>query len=120
MQSCVRRRTCVTTVGGMYACARLPIATAAPEPPMDHVALRLPGPASWTHLGGDDAAKKPLEVVVRSYDRDLEFATGEDAEGPAGEAVRVPRGEGRRLEGRHFFVRPVQAGAPCRLSYRGL
>lgn len=87
---------------------------------MDHVALRLPGAPSWTHLGGKDDAKKPLEVVVRAFDREVEFAVGDGADAPTGAPIAVPLGEGRRLEGRHFFVRPVAAGAPCRISYRGL
>lgn len=87
---------------------------------MDHVALRLSGTPTWTHLGGKDDAKKPLEVIVRSFDREVEFAAGESADAPDGEPVRVPVGQGRRLAGRHFFVRPAEAGADCRISYRGV
>ena len=84
---------------------------------MDQVALRLDGTGEWIHLGGDAEAKKPLEVVVRAFDADVEFATGEGPGTPASDAVRVPAGEGRRLEGKHFFVR---ASAPSRITYRGI
>ncbi len=87
---------------------------------MDHVALRLSGSPTWRYLGGNAEAKKPLEVVVRAFDRAIEFAVGEDEQAPAGDAIAVPAGEGRRLEGRHFFVRPAAEGAPCRISYRGI
>lgn len=87
---------------------------------MDHVALRLPGTPAWVHLGGKDDAKKPLEVVVRSFDRAVEFATGEDASEPTGDALRIPAGEGRRLAGKHFFARVVEAGDDCRITVRGV
>ena len=87
---------------------------------MDHVALRLAGPTDWTYLGGDAEAKKPLEVVVRSFDRAVCFAVGEAQDAPEEPSVTVPAGEGRRLAGRHFFVRPLEAGASCRISYRGV
>ncbi len=84
---------------------------------MDQVALRLDGSGTWVYLGGDAEAKKPLEVVLRSFDHDVDFTTG-STEGEAdGEPVRVPTGEGRRLEGLHFFVRSDQPG---RVSYRGI
>ncbi|MDA1193933.1 MAG: hypothetical protein O2894_02000 [Planctomycetota bacterium] len=87
---------------------------------MDAVALTLAGTPAWTYLGGDDQAKKPLEVIVRAFDREVDFAIGAGAEGPGQDASRIPPGEGRRLEGRHFYVRPTVAGAPCRISYRGV
>ena len=86
---------------------------------MDHVALSLRD-ASWTYLGGDDEAKKELEVVLRAFDQDVEFATGKGANQPDDESVTVPRGEGRRLTGRHFFARPTAPGAACRVTQRGL
>jgi hypothetical protein len=87
---------------------------------MDHVALRLPGTRSWTWLGGDDGARKPREVVLRAFDRAVEFAVGSSREAPGGTPVLVPVGEGRRLAGTHFFARPVEAGASCRVSVRGI
>lgn len=85
---------------------------------MDQVALRLVGSSAWTHLGGNSEAKKPLEVVVRAFEGDVLFATGSCAEEPDSDPVEVPAGEGRRLAGKHFFVRP--RGADCLLSYRGV
>jgi len=87
---------------------------------MDHVALRLPGTQTWTYLGGKEEAKKPLEVVVRSYDAPVEIATGDDGTTPSADTILVPAGEGRRLEGRHFFARAAATGGSCRISYRGV
>ena len=87
---------------------------------MEQVALRLDGTARWTYLGGDSEARKPLQVVVRAFDRDVQFRFGSSAAEPDGDVVAVPAGEGRRLEGRHFFAQPAVAGNPCRISYRGL
>ena len=84
---------------------------------MDQVALRLDGSERWVHLGSDEEAKKPLEVVVRAFDADVEFATGDGPGTPSSTPLHVPVGEGRRLEGRHFFVR---ATTPTRISYRGI
>ncbi len=84
---------------------------------MDQVAVRLDGSGQWTYLGGKADAKKPLEVVVRSFDAEIEFTSGSTADAPDGDPVRVPAGEGRRLEGLHFFVR---SSSSCRASYRGL
>lgn len=85
---------------------------------MDQVALRLARSSAWTHLGGNSEAKKPLEVVVRAFEGDVLFATGTDAEGPDSDPVEVATGEGRRLAGKHFFVRPQDGD--CLLSYRGI
>ena len=87
---------------------------------MDHVALSLGASAGWNYLGGDGAAPKSIEVVVRSFDQDVEFAVGVGADAPSDDPVRVPKGEGRRLSGRHFFVRPTALGSPCRITQRGL
>lgn len=87
---------------------------------MDQVALRLAPSSAWTYLGGDDDAKKPLEVVVRAFEGDLLFATGADAQAPGDAPVEVPAGEGRRLAGTHFFVRPKDEAAGCLLTYRGI
>lgn len=84
---------------------------------MEQVALRLEGNAGWTYLGGSDEARKPLEVILRAFDCDVEFAIGEGEGVPTGEPVTVPVGEGRRLQGKHFFAR---AAVACRVSYRGI
>ena len=84
---------------------------------MDQVALRLDGTGRWIYLGGNADAKKPLEVVVRAFDDPIEFATGSGAESPDSDPVAVPTGEGRRLEGLHFFVR---SAVRTRISFRGI
>ncbi len=84
---------------------------------MDQIALRLDGTGDWRHLGGKSEAKKPLEVVLRAFDVDVDFATGSGSEAPDSEPLHVPAGEGRRLAGLHFFVRSRAAG---RISYRGI
>ena len=85
---------------------------------MEQVALRLSGD-SWTYLGGDADAKQPLELVVRAFENGAMASVGEGPDAPSGEPVEVPVGEGRRLEGRHFFARPAQ-GNGCLISYRGI
>jgi hypothetical protein len=87
---------------------------------MEQVAIRLRKLDGWTYLGGDPAAKKPIEVILRSFERSVLFATGSGESQPDAEPVVVPSGEGRRLEGRHFFARPAPPEAPCLVSYRGL
>ena len=85
---------------------------------MDQVACSLEG-RDWTYLGGDADARKDLEVVVRAFDQDVDFAVGATADQPDGDTVRVPVGEGRRLIGRHFFARATGPGA-CRITQRGV
>ena len=87
---------------------------------MDAHALRLRKTDGWTYLGGKPEAKKAPEVVVRSHEGDVLFATGPDAKAPEGEPVLVPEGEGRRLTGLHFFVRPASPERPALLTHRGL
>jgi hypothetical protein len=87
---------------------------------MEQVALRLRKTDGWTLLGGDPEAKKPIEVILRSFERPVLFATGASETAPDSEPVVVPPGEGRRLEGRWFFARPAPPEAPCLVSYRGL
>jgi len=84
---------------------------------MQQVALRLPGAAAWTYLGGDESARKPFDLIVRAFDADIEIATGPTAAAPSDEVLPVPRGQGHRLTGTHFFARSKTA---CRISYRGL
>lgn len=76
--------------------------------------------AEWHYIGGTAEGKKPVELVLRSYDQDVEFATGSGKSAPDADALLVPAGEGRRLEGQHFFVRPTTPGAACRIAHRGL
>lgn len=85
---------------------------------MDQVARTLQG-EDWTYLGGDADARKDLEVVLRAFDQDVDFALGSSADQADGETVRVPVGEGRRLVGRHFFARATGPG-PCRITQRGV
>ena len=85
---------------------------------MEQVALRVSG-ETWTYLGGDSDAKQPLEVVIRAFDHDAQACVGDEPTGPGDAPVTVPRGEGRRLTGRHFFVRPNNTDT-CVVSYRGI
>ena len=88
---------------------------------MDAHALRLMKTDGWTYLGGRPEAKKPPEVVVRAFEGDVLFATGGDETAPDTDPVVVPEGEGRRLVGTHFFVRPAPpAERPVLLTHRGL
>jgi hypothetical protein len=87
---------------------------------MEQVARRLDGAESWTYLGGKANAKKPLELVVRAFDGDVVAATGSADAAPDGEPVRIPTGEGRRLTGLHFFVRPAPPIGPRLITYRGI
>lgn len=86
---------------------------------MEQVAMRLAAGNEWNYLGGDDEAKKPLEVVIRAFERPVLCATGEDASGPTGEPVRCAPGQGIRLVGRHFYVQAEGGGRPL-ISHRGL
>ena len=88
---------------------------------MDAYALRLRKTDGWTYLGGKPDARKAPEVVVRAFEGDVLFATGEEESAPTSEPVRVPEGEGRRLTGLHFFVRPAPpAERPALITHRGL
>ncbi len=87
---------------------------------MDSTALRVQKTDGWTHIGSRPEAKKPLDVVVRAFEGPVLVATGADEKAPDCEPVRVPDGEGRRLVGRHFFVRPAPPIGPRLISHRGL
>lgn len=87
---------------------------------MESFALRVRKIDGWTYLGGRPEARKAPEVVVRAMEGPVLFATGEDATEPAGDPVLVPEGEGRRLEGRHFFIRPAPPEGPRLIVHRGL
>ncbi len=83
------------------------------------VAITLDAKDGWRHLGHAPEAE-PIEVVLRSFDRTVLFATGQGRNAPDGEAVTVRPGEGARLTGLHFFARPAPPPASCRISVRGL
>ena len=87
---------------------------------MESVALRVQKTDGWTRIGSKPDAKKPLDVVIRAFEGPVLVATGADEKAPAGEPVLVPDGEGRRLIGRHFFVRPAPPLGPRLISHRGL
>jgi len=87
---------------------------------MEQVALRLAEPTVWTCVGSRPDAKKPIEVVVRAVEGPLLASTGEGDEAPDAEPVLVPEGEGRRLSGRHFFVKAASPEGPRLLTVRGL
>ena len=87
---------------------------------MESFALRVQKTDGWTRIGGNPDAKKPLDVVVRAFEGPVLVATGSEEKGPDREPVLVPEGEGRRLVGRQFFVRPAPPVGPRLISHRGL
>ena len=88
---------------------------------METVARRISDPSAWTYLGGDEGSKEAPECIVRAFDGPVRFTTGSTAESadPAA-AVHVPRGEGRRLVGRHFFAQPAEPASSCLIAVRGI
>ena len=87
---------------------------------MEPIALRVQKTDGWTHIGSKPDAKKPLDVVVRAFEGPVLVATGRDEKSPDREPVLVPDGEGRRLDGHHFFVRPAPPLGPRLIAHRGL
>lgn len=87
---------------------------------MEQQALRVRKTDGWTYLGGKPDARKEPEVVLRAMEGDVLFATGGAETAPDGEPVLVVQGEGRRLAGRHFFVRPAPPEGPRLVVHRGL
>lgn len=87
---------------------------------MEQVAIRIQKTDGWTYVGGDAEAKKPIEVVIRAFEGNVLTAIGEGESTPTSEPVAVPEGEGRRLVGRHFFVRPAPPERACLISFRGM
>jgi hypothetical protein len=75
--------------------------------------------AGWRHVGSTPE-RTPVEVIVRAFDAPVRFATGSTASVPDGEAATVVPGEGVRLTGLHFFVRPATPGVGGRILVRGL
>jgi len=87
---------------------------------VEQVALRIGPTESWTYLGHAPDPERPVEVVIRAFDGPVLAATGSGQDRPDGPAVEITPGQGRRLEGRHFFARPAGGGGTRLLSYRGL
>lgn len=87
---------------------------------MEQVAMRLRKTDGWTYLGGKPDARKEPSVVIRAIEGDVRFTTGSAEDAPDGEEVLVPEGEGRRLTGRHFFLRPAPPEGPRLVLHRGL
>jgi hypothetical protein len=83
------------------------------------LALTLAPGTEWRHIGSAPEAK-PIELVVRSFDRPVLFAAGTGSNRPDGEPVEVGAGQGARLEGMHFFARPTPGPGPARILVRGL
>lgn len=75
--------------------------------------------SGWRFLGSTPE-KTAVEVVLRSFDGDVLFATGAGKEKPDGTPMTVKAGEGGRLEGLHFFAKPTQTTQPCRILVRGI
>jgi|GEM_PF-3456210 len=73
----------------------------------------------WTFLGSTPE-KTAVEVVLRSFDVDVEFATGTLASQPDATPTVVRPGEGSRLSGLFFFARTAQPGARGRVLVRGV
>ena len=86
---------------------------------MEGIALTLKPGEGWKHLGSTPETE-PVEVVLRSFDAPVRFATGKTPRMPDGDPVVVQPGSGARLSGLHFFAKPVRAGEPCRILVHGL
>jgi hypothetical protein len=82
------------------------------------IAMTLESGEGWRRLGSAPE-EKPIEVILRSFDRPVLFATGSRVDVPEGEPVLVAAGEGVRLEGRHFFARPAAGEGKARILVRG-
>jgi hypothetical protein len=83
------------------------------------VALTLPPGSGWRHLGSTPETE-PVEVVLRSFDAPVLFATGRSPSRPDGDGVEVGPGSGARLSGLHFFAKPAGEGPACRIVVRGV
>ena len=73
----------------------------------------------WRHLGGAPE-QEPIEVVLRSFDLPVLFATGPSPRAPDSKPTVVGAGDGGRLTGLHFFAKPATVGAACRILVRGV
>ena len=81
--------------------------------------LTLPAGADWRLLGSTPE-KDAVEVVVRSFDRDVLVAAGATAAHPDASPVTVRAGFGGRVSGLHVFAKPASPGASCRILVRGV
>jgi hypothetical protein len=86
---------------------------------MEGIALTLKPGEGWRHLGSTPETE-PVEVVLRSFDAPVRFATGATARAPDSEPVVVGPGLGARLTGLHFFAHAAESGGPCRVLVRGV
>ena len=82
-------------------------------------ALTLEAGEAWRHLGSTPE-KAPVEVVLRSFDLPVLFATGRSPAAPSDAPLTVEAGGGARLVGLHFFARPAREGHACRILVRGI
>lgn len=86
---------------------------------MEAFAVTLEAGSDWRHLG-HTPEKEAVEVILRSFDRPVLFATGATAARPDSEPVEVPPLSGRRLKGLHFFAKPALPDGACRVLVRGI
>lgn len=87
---------------------------------MEATAVRLPSGERWSYLGGQAAAKEPIDLVVRAFEAAVLAAVGDQERGPDSEPILIPAGQGRRLCGFHFFARPASAAGGALVSFRGI
>ena len=81
--------------------------------------LTLEPDEGWRLLGSTPE-KSDVEVVLRSFDADVQFATGKTKDAPDSPPLVVRAVEGGRLTGLHFFARPTPLGAARRILVRGV
>ncbi len=86
---------------------------------MEAFAITLEPGAGWRLLGSTPE-KEATEVVLRSFDAPVLFATGTTREKPDSEPVTVGPQSGSRLTGLHFFAKPALEDGPCRILVRGV
>ena len=77
-------------------------------------------PEEGWRLLGSTPEKSDVEVVLRSFDADVLFATGRSKDAPDAPPITIHAGEGGRLTGLHFFARPTAHGASRRILVRGV
>ena len=80
--------------------------------------LTLKADSGWLHVGSTPETA-PIDVVLRSFDRPVLFATGRGAAAPSDAPIEVAAGSGARLTGLHFFAKPARLGDACRILVRG-
>ena len=85
----------------------------------DAWSITLEPDSGWRHVGSTPE-KAVVEVIVRAFDGPVRFTTGSSPAVPDGEAATVMPGEGARLSGLHFFVKPATPGVGGRVLVRGV